>query len=83
MGEVICVYRIMPESPEKFEEVRKALESLGPDRLEEEAIAFGLKSLKFTKVIPDGPGVLEELEEKLNSIPGTGSVENIMTSRSL
>ncbi len=83
MGEVICVYRIMPESPEAFESVKNSLEELKPDRLEEEPLAFGLKAIKFTKIIQDAPGALEELEEKINSIKGIGSVENIMTSRSL
>lgn len=83
IGEVICVYRVMPESPEGFEKVREALESLEPNRLEEEPVAFGLKALNFTKIIPDEPGALEELENKLNSIDGVGSVENIKTSRAM
>ncbi len=83
MGEVICVFRIMPESPEKFEEIKKALEELKPDRLEEEPIAFGLKALKFTKVIPDESGTQDELENKLESIDGIQSVETLTVSRSL
>jgi elongation factor 1-beta len=83
VGEVICVYRIMPESPEDFGRVRKALESLKPNRLEEEPVAFGLVALKFTKIIPDGPGNLEELEKRLGGIEGVGSVENIRTSRAM
>jgi translation elongation factor aEF-1 beta len=83
MGEVICVYKIMPGSPESADKVRKSLEELEPNRLEEEPVAFGLVSLKFTKIIPDGPGDLEELENKLNNIDGVGSVENIRTSRAM
>ena len=83
MGEVICVYKIMPDSPESFGRVRKALEGMEPNRLEEEPVAFGLIALKFTKIIPDAPGNLEELENKLNGIDGVGSVENIMTSRAM
>jgi elongation factor 1-beta len=83
MGEVICVYKIMPESPESFGKVRKALEAMKPERLEEEPVAFGLKAIIFTKIIPDQPGSLEELENKLNALSGVGSVENIRTSRAM
>ena len=83
MGEVICVFRIMPDSPENFDRIKKSLQELGPERLEEEPIAFGLKSLKFTKMIPDGPGVQDELENKLESIDGVDSIETIMVSRSM
>jgi translation elongation factor aEF-1 beta len=83
MGEVICVYKVMPDSPESFESVKKALEELKPERIEEEPLAFGLVVLKFTIIIPDGSGELEELEEKLNRIPNVSSVENILTTRAL
>jgi elongation factor 1-beta len=83
MGEVIVVFRILPDGVENFEKVKKQCEALHPDRLEEEPIAFGLKALKFTKIIPDGPGVMDKLENEINSIKGLGSAENIMTSRAL
>ena len=83
MGDVICVYRIMPDSPEKFDDMKKALEAMEPLRLEEEPIAFGLKALKFTKVIPDASGTQDELENKLESIDGVQSIETIQVSRSL
>jgi elongation factor 1-beta len=83
MGDVICVYKVMPENPEDSERVRKALESLKPQRLEEEPVAFGLVAFKFTKIIPDEPGALEELEERLNKVEGIGSVENVKTSRAM
>ncbi len=83
MGEVICVYRIMPENPENLASVKKALEGLKPARLEEEPVGFGIVALKFTAVIDDGPGVLEKLEGKLGKIEGIGSCENVMTTRAL
>ena len=83
MGEVICVYKIMPDSPEGFDKLKSSLEAMEPARLEEEPIAFGLKALIFTKIIPDGEGVLEELENKLNDLDGVGSIENIRTSRAM
>ena len=83
MGEVIVVFRIMPDGPENFEKVKNACQALKPDRLEEEPIAFGLKALRFTKIIPDGPGVMDKLENDINSIKGLGSAENIITSRAM
>ena len=77
------VFRILPDSVESFESVKRQCEALKPERLEEEPIAFGLKALKFTKIIPDGPGVMDKLEEQINSIKGLGSAENIFTTRAL
>jgi elongation factor 1-beta len=83
MGEVIVVFRILPDEVDSFEHVKKQCEALKPDRLEEEPIAFGLKALKFTKIIPDGPGVMDKLENEINSIKGLGSAEIILTSRAM
>ena len=83
MGDVICVFKIMPDAPESFDSIKAELEKLEPQRLEEEPVAFGLKALKFTKVIPDDEGTMPKLEEQLNSIEHVQSVESIMVSRSL
>lgn len=83
MGEVICVYRILPNSLENFDQVKKSLEELKPERIEEEPIAFGLKAIKFTKIIPDASGSQDELEKKLESIDGVDNIEAIMVSRSM
>jgi len=83
MGEVICVYKIMPERPEDLDYVKKRLQGMKPARLEEEPVGFGIVALKFTAVIKDGPGELEDLEERLGRIEKVGSCENIMTTRAL
>ena len=83
MGEVIVVFRILPDTIENFESVKKQCEALKPDRLEVEPIAFGLNALKLTKIIPDGPGVMDKLENEINAIKGLGSAENIFTTRAL
>ena len=80
MGDVIVVFKIIPDEFEETENVKKALEELKPDKLEDEAIAFGLKSFKFTKIVPDAEGGLTEIENKLNSIPHA-NVELITASR--
>ena len=83
MGDVICVFRIMPDALESYDSIKAALEKLEPQRLEEEPIAFGLKAIKFTKIIPDDEGTMPQLEEQLNGIEHVQSVETVMVSRSL
>jgi len=63
--------------------VKKRLQGMKPARLEEEPVGFGIVALKFTAVIKDGPGELENLEERLGRIEKVGSCENIMTTRAL
>jgi len=83
MGEVILVFRILPDGIESIPKVRLALEKLKPERLEEEPIAFGLIAFKFTKIIPDAGGYMEKLENQLESIKGVNAVENTIASRAL
>ena len=84
MGDVILVIRVLPDSVENIEKVKAGLEALEPNRLEEEPIAFGMKAFKFTKIIPDeGGNVQEELENKISSIEGVSEQEVLMASRSL
>lgn len=83
MGEVICVFRILPSVPEKIEELKKELEKLKPEKLEEEPIAFGLKAIRFTKIIPDTGGVQDELEKKIELTKGVDNFETIKVSRCL
>jgi elongation factor 1-beta len=82
MGEVIVVYKIMPD-PEKFDSVKKGLQRLRPERVEEEPIAFGIKALKVTMAMPDSGGVQDEIEEKLRKIDGVNSMELVTFSRAI
>ncbi|UCD07044.1 MAG: elongation factor 1-beta [Candidatus Aenigmatarchaeota archaeon] len=83
MGEVICVFRILPKSPEMFDQVKEALEKLDPNRIEEEPIAFGLKAIKFTKIIPDVGGAQDKLENQIRSTEGVDNIETLKISRCL
>lgn len=83
MGNVIVLYRILPDSPENFEKVKKGLQNLKPDKMEEDPIAFGLKAIKVTKVLPETPGVDEEFEKELQAIPHVQSVEILSVTRGL
>jgi elongation factor 1-beta len=83
IGDVIVVFKIIPKEMGMFEEVKKGLKELEPQRLEEEPVAFGLKALKFTKLVPDEEGKLTELEEKIKKIKGVQTCETVAISRSL
>ena len=83
MGNVIVFYRILPDSPENFETVKKSLSDLKPEKMEEEPIAFGLKALKFVKFVPDSRGAEEELENKVRAIKHVETVETISVTRGL
>lgn len=73
----------MPENPDSFSEVKAAVQSMDPERVEEEAIAFGLKALKAIFIIPDAGGEQDSLENKLNAIPNVSTVETLKVTRSL
>ncbi len=81
MGEVAMIYRIMPESPEAMDSIKKELEervkSVGAElnRMDEKPIAFGLKALEIAVIMDDKSGKSGELEEKLSTIPGVQSLE--------
>jgi len=79
----MLVYRIMPEDPEADMEAieqkaKEIIEKYGTYRGSAlEKVAFGLKALKSTAVIPDAGGVVNELEEELKTIEGIQSAEAV------
>jgi len=76
MGQVAVTMRIMPESAEGFEEMKKEFaEKLKPHKVEDVEIAFGLKALKVVFIIPDGEGGADKLEEECKKIKGVGQVD--------
>jgi translation elongation factor aEF-1 beta len=83
MGDVIVAFRVIPEDIDNFEEVKRGLTSLRPQKLEEEPIAFGLKALIFTKIIPDKEGELPKIEEEIQRIKHVKTCETVSISRSL
>ena len=83
MGEVILVMRVLPDSPENVQKVKEGLEALKPARLEEEPLAFGMVAFRLTIMIPDAGGEQDRMENKVNAIPGVGSMEVIQASRAM
>ncbi len=83
VGSVIVIFKIIPDDVETFSNVKSAVEKFGPKRMEEEEIAFGLKAVKATFLVPEIDGKMDELEQNLNSIEHVGGVEVVAMSRSL
>ncbi len=83
MGTVTCVYHITPDSIEGFDKVKEGVENLNPEKVEEEPLAFGMKMVKATFIVPEEEGKLDELEDNLRSLEGVGSVEIGRTTRNL
>lgn len=85
MAEVLVSLRVMPKSVEvdldKLEQRIK--ESISPDRIERNPIAFGIIAFNIIKIIPDDAKELEVLESKLKSIEEVGEVEVTQITRSL
>ncbi len=83
MGDVMLVYRVMPEDPDAdldaiMEEIKKIAEKYGSYKGSVvEKIAFGLKAVKPSIVIPDEGGIVDELEDKLRNIKGIQSAEAV------
>lgn len=83
VGEVVAVLKLMPSEGTEFEVFKSAAVAAAGkvDNIEEEPIAFGIKALKLTVVIPDDQGGTEELEKKLASLPEIGDVQVVDLAR--
>ncbi|MEM2963336.1 MAG: elongation factor 1-beta [Candidatus Anstonellales archaeon] len=76
MGQVAVKLKIYPESINELEELKERLNSqLNPTSLYEEPIAFGMKALVITVIIPDSAGGSDLLEEKVKKINGVSQVQ--------
>ncbi|MEF8873058.1 MAG: elongation factor 1-beta [Candidatus Thermoplasmatota archaeon] len=82
MGDVMIVYKVMPEGPETGldrikEDIKEIAEEYGTFKgSKEEKVAFGLKAIVAKIVIPDEGGIVDEMEEKLNNIENIQSAES-------
>ncbi|KXA94196.1 hypothetical protein AKJ38_00185 [candidate division MSBL1 archaeon SCGC-AAA259I14] len=79
MGEVSVTLKVMPEGTEvDLKKLEKEIKSrMDPHSIEEEPVAFGLKSLNVRKIIPDDAGGTDQLEEELLEIDGVKDVKVI------
>ena len=91
MGEVIGLIRVMPgevisdEQLEKMkEDIKKAIKSpakLG--NIEVKPVAFGLKGLNVTVVVPDGAGGIDPIAEEIAKVENVDSAEVTDVGRAL
>jgi len=89
MGEVAIRYRVMPESMDvNLNELKEVLEdeltkntiNAKIQGIEEKEIAFGLKALHVSIVMPDAAGCADEIEKIISQIKGVQSIETIEMS---
>lgn len=85
MAKVIVTFRIMPRDVnvdlEKLEEdIRNTIK---PEKLEREPIAFGLTAIRAIKLVDDAAGELENVENRIKMVENVGNVEVVEITRSL
>ena len=77
MGEISCVYKIMPEDAETdLESIKDQIrEVLDVEDMGEEEVAFGLKAVKVSTITTDEEGGTDAVEEKLSGLDNIQSIE--------
>jgi len=81
MGQVAVLFRVMPQGTETdMEALARSVRASVPSDvtvrgLQVKDVAFGLKSLLVSVVMPDAGGVLESTEHALAKVPHVESVE--------
>jgi len=83
MGDVIGLIRVMPGEVIEDDKIEKMIEDIksvvkAPAKLgkiEVKDIAFGLRGLNVTVLIPDGAGGLDPIVDKISEIENVESVE--------
>ena len=77
MGEISCVYKIMPEDAETdLKSIKDQIrEVLDVEDMGEEEVAFGLKAVKVSTITTDEEGGTDAVEEKLSGLDNIQSIE--------
>jgi translation elongation factor aEF-1 beta len=74
MGDVAIRLKVLPSGADtNLGRIKDELNKMGAKEIREQPIAFGLKLIDVLFVLPDKEG--SNLEEKIQKIPGVGSVE--------
>lgn len=89
MGEVIALIRVMPSDildDNQMEELKnkvkeKIKEPARLARMDIRDIAFGLRALDVTVVVPDAEGGVDPIAEDISSIDGVESAEVVDVGR--
>jgi len=84
MAKVLVVFRILPKEEVDISELEEEIvNSIFPEKIEREPIAFGLIALKASKLVEDQEGEIQKIEEKLNTINSISQVEVVEITRTL
>ncbi len=85
MAQVLVTFKVMPkEAGIDLARLESEIKhSIGPDRIAQEPIAFGLVALKVSKLIDDAEGQLEAIENKLRALADVGEVEVVEITRTI
>ena len=83
MGEVIGLIRVMPGEVISDEEIQKMIDDIKAvikapakvGRIDIKNIAFGLKGLDVTVMVPDDTGGLDPIAEKISKVENVESAE--------
>ena len=83
MGEVIGLIRVMPGEVINDEQIQKMIDDIKAivkppakvGRIDIKNIAFGLKGLDVTVMVPDDSGGLDPIAEKISNIQNVESAE--------
>jgi elongation factor 1-beta len=77
MGDIACVYKVMPEGEDTdLEQIKNQLRDLlDVDDIGEEEVAFGLKAVKVSCITTDEEGGTDAVEEELEKLENVQSYE--------
>jgi translation elongation factor aEF-1 beta len=89
MGEVVALIRVMPDGvldDAKLNDIMNEIKNLIKNpvklgRLEIKDIAFGLRALNVTVIVPDSEGGVEPIADILSKIKGVESAEVVDIGR--
>lgn len=89
MAQVVATIKVMPESVEvdlnklkdRVSEILKGKVEVG--KVEEEEVAFGLKSLNFVVVADEEKGSLDPLADEISKVEGVKSAEITNVTRAM
>lgn len=77
MGQIACVFKIMPEDAETdLEPIKEDIrDKVNVEDIGEEDVAFGLKAIKVSAITTDEEGGTDSVENKLEELDNIQSIE--------
>ncbi len=85
MAKVLVSFRVMPKEASTDLNLleTKIKNSVNPDKISREPIAFGLVAINISKLVEDAEGELDGVEKKLRSIESVGEVDVTEITRTI